>query len=91
MNNLPQTLNELADDLSRRVAGAKKKRERLVMVEWWELDSILNGEFIKPDDPDATDEDKIFDDTGELSNEQLVALVHRDLGEMPTQEMKAGE
>lgn len=89
MTNIPTTLNELAEELGRRVANAKSSGDKLVMVEWWELDSILIGEFVKPDDPDATHEEHELGSTGELSNEQIAALVHRDKGQMPTQPCKS--
>jgi hypothetical protein len=85
---IPQTLNDLATDLSKCIAMADAVNNRYFFVETWEIKALITGELIIPNDPDATEEDRTFDDTGELSNAQIAMMVQRDNGELPTKNCK---
>lgn len=89
---LPNTLQELITHLTLCVAIAEAAENEIFFIETWQLKAVLTGKFVQPDDPDATAEDVgAFDDTGDLSNSQIAALVQRDAGEMPTQQCKKVE
>lgn len=80
----PQTLQELSNDLTARVDEQKKLGSEYFFIETWELDSILRGEFLKPDDVDTTEKDlPAFDDTGDLSDVQIEMILMRDRGQIP--------
>lgn len=81
------TLQELSEQLTLCVAMAESAGNQILFIETWQVKSLLTGEFLRPADMEPTAEDKTFDDTGDLSNEQIVARLMLD-GEMPTKNCK---
>lgn len=86
-NNLQELLNELTTF----IAMAEAADNQYFHIETWQLKSVLVGKFLCPNSAlDTTAEDVMFDDTGDLSNEQIVARLMLD-GDMPTRESKVVE
>lgn len=86
---MANNLLELRGELSAFIEMAEAANNQYFHIETWQLKSVLTGEFLRPDDPDATAQDAgLFEDTGDLSNMQIEAILMRDRGEIPTQNCK---
>jgi len=85
---IPNTLQELTEQLALCVQMAESAGNECLILETWAVKSLLEGEFLRPADMEPTAEDKRFDDTGDLSNAQIEAMLMRDRGEIPTKNCK---
>lgn len=82
-------LTELHNEIALFVKMAEGAENEIMHLETWQVKSLLTGKFMRPNGVlDTTAEDVLFDDTGDLSNEQIVARLMLD-GEMPTKNCKA--
>lgn len=83
-NNFPELRNEIA----LFVKMAEGADNEIMHLETWQVKSLLTGKFMRPNSVlDTTAQDIAFDDTGDLSNKQIVARLMLD-GEMPTKNCK---
>lgn len=88
---VPNTLQELAEQITLCVQMAESAGNEILHLETWAVKSLLVGEFLRPDDMEPTAEDRLFEDTGDLSDAQIEARLMLDRGEMPTKQCKPVE
>lgn len=67
---MPETLLELIDNLTSRVKIANNVHNKYFFIETWELESVLSGALVAPQEPDGGDTQ--FLDTGYLAQGQMV-------------------